>query len=129
MLAQAQGMQQSSQQTGGLTVVDLGEERRVWHGEMAYREAEEEGVMVGRWGRGVSVVGEMRFEGPGVGPSFLKAEKDLLGCSVRPTHSRPSFVCPVCPLTWPLACLVLIVGSVGAVLTHPDEGYRRRHHD
>lgn len=106
VLARAQGFQQISFQSGageGLSVVDLSKENRIWHGQTEYREQEEEGAsdggraMVGRWGRGLTIVGEMRFEGTGVGPSFTRGAKDLLGCSVSSSFvssplSFPSFL-------------------------------------
>lgn len=71
-------------------MVDLSKEKRVWYGEIEYREQEEETsdggrTLVGRWCRGVSIVGEMKFEGTSVGPSFTRGPKDLLGCSVSLT--------------------------------------------
>lgn len=66
----------------------------MWHGETHYSEEleEEEGngrskkpaKVVGRWERDIVIVGEMRFEGVGVGPSFGRGEdgQGRLGCEV-----------------------------------------------
>jgi len=83
-------------------VVDLGAEKRVWHGDMFFSEEYEEdegggrkqlGKVVGRWAREVVIVGEMRFEGVGVGPTFDRGEskQGRLACDV-------SLVDPLCSL-------------------------------
>lgn len=58
-------------------VVDFHGERRIWRGECTYREREGGGG--GRWGFDIVVVGEMRFEGRGVVPSFGKDEDGSWG--------------------------------------------------
>ncbi|KAL7417871.1 hypothetical protein BDY24DRAFT_437387 [Mrakia frigida] len=82
VLTEAQGARQNVRQLVG-PVVDFGSEKRIWHGDMFYSEEYEEdegggrkkaGKVVGRWAREVVIVGEMRFEGVGVGPSFDRGE-------------------------------------------------------
>ena len=104
VLTNALGARQHVRQLVG-PVTDFAAEKRVWFEEAVWEEAvepgegrrgkgfekdggrraeKEEGKRVGRWKRGCVVVGEMRFEGVGVGPCFDwgEAGRGRLGCEV-----------------------------------------------